>query len=495
MSVSLRVRLTAVYALVFGALLVTLSFVSYRVLASRLDDDASARLATLAEGLHAFVRFRGPTVEVVSHSADVSEAAFIHEATRYYRIYDLNTGRLLVDSAGFRLLRAPYAPSDVAAASARTNPFDVETTTQGRFRILSTVGARAPQQRYLLQVGAPLAAMDAALNQYLNVLIWRVPLVLMVAVLATWWMSRFALAPLARIAATAESIGISNLSARLPLRGASDELDDVARTFNDVLARLERAVADMRQFSAALAHELRTPLAALRGEIEMELHQPDIDEARRRAVSSQLEEIDKLKRLIDQILTLARAESGQIRLAFAPVNLAALASGLVEQLSPVAESRAVELSYDGEATAVLEADAGWLERVVLNLVDNALKFTKAGGHVTVRVAQQPDAVVLEVSDTGVGMSPTVLSRIFERFFRADPSRSSAIEGVGLGLSVVKWVVDSHGGRVHVNSRPDEGTTVIVWLPIAQPSDAFRPVRVAGASRAIDDRVALDVNQN
>jgi signal transduction histidine kinase len=223
----------------------------------------------------------------------------------------------------------------------------------------------------------------------------------------------------------------------------------------------------MRQFSTALAHELRTPLAALRGDIELALLKPGTGEDVQRRFAGQLEEIDKLRGLIDRILLLARAEAGEISIASSPLDLGALAASLVEQIEPVAQAKGLDLRYEHAGSGVVQGDSDWLKRVVLNLLDNAIKFTPAGGHVRVTVSHEGTEVRLAVQDTGIGMESTVTPHIFERFFRADPARSSGFEGAGLGLSLVKWVVDRHHGRIGVESRPGQGSTFTVALPLSR----------------------------
>ncbi|HMF60145.1 MAG TPA: ATP-binding protein, partial [Vicinamibacterales bacterium] len=324
---------------------------------------------------------------------------------------------------------------------------------------------------YLLQVGMFLGPMDATLARYRILLLWRVPIALLAAVAASWWLSKFALLPLSRVAGAARAIDVQTLEQRLPARGVGDELDLVVDAFNGTLGRLERAVGEMRQFSASLAHELRTPLAALRGEIELAHRAAGTSPAERDRFASQMEEIDRLTRLIDHILTLARAESGQIRLAHAPVNLTDLAGSLVEQMEPLAAARSIELRWEPSDVVVVDGDAGWLQRLMINLVDNALKFTKENGRVVVRVFRDGDAARIEVQDNGVGLSPADTLQVFERFFRADPARSSSIAGAGLGLSLAQWIAAQHGGAVAVRSRLGEGSTFTVALPISTPSGA------------------------
>jgi two-component system, OmpR family, heavy metal sensor histidine kinase CusS len=223
-------------------------------------------------------------------------------------------------------------------------------------------------------------------------------------------------------------------------------------------------VGEMRQFSAALAHELRTPLTALRGEIELALGRLPAGDGHREQLASQIEEIDRLKRLIEQILTLARAEAGQIPLTFVPLDAGELAASLVEQLAPVAQARGIALTYERAAGAMVRGDGEWLRRLLINLLDNALKFTADGGQVHVGVAPAGGRVTIAVRDTGSGISRADRPHVFERFFRADPSRSSSTDGAGLGLSLVQWIAERHGGSVGVESQVGAGTTFVVALP-------------------------------
>jgi two-component system OmpR family sensor kinase len=459
----LRARLAVISTLVSGLFLSILSVVSYGVLSRGLDADASTRLIELTDGLHGYLRFHGDTPTVEFNASDGDQAAFVQEATRYYQIYDTGTGRLLFESNGFAPLGLYLTPTEIRSYQGRPSPFDI-STEYGRVRVSNSVVRDARGHEYLLQVGVSLRTMDAALRRYRDLLLWLLPAALALSALAAWWLSGFALRPLTLFATAAREIDVRTLERRLPTRKVHDELEDVARAFNDTLARVEHSVGEMRQFSAALAHELRTPLAALRGEIELALRTPGIGAAQRSTLASQIEELDRLTRLIDQILTLARAESGQIRLTFAPVDVGALAASLVEQLEPVAQARTIELRCERSGALVINADAGWLQRLMLNLLDNAIKFTKEGGHVVLCVTRDAEHARIDVRDTGIGMSPDVTQHVFERFFQADPARSSDTEGAGVGLSLVKWIVDRHNGTILIDSRVGEGSTFTVLLP-------------------------------
>ena len=463
MTLTLRSRLTLIYTAVFGVLLVAISVVSYRVLAYQLDADVTANLAELTTGLHGYLRFGDEAPAIAFDHSDPEEAAFVEEATRYYQVFDATSGQLLVQSDAIRPLGLEFSPAEVQQFRDQRPTADVHTD-YGRLRLSNSVLTPSNGHRYLLQVGVSLAAMDRALERFLFLLVTVVPVGLAVTFLVGRWMARFALTPLTRLVESTHTIDIEDLRRRVPVRHAHDELDDVATAFNDVLERLEHAIGEMRQFSTALAHELRTPLAALRGDIEMAVLQPGADPQQRAA--SQLEEIDRLKRLIDQILVLARAEAGEIPLTMGDVDLGALATSLVEQIEPVAQARGIAMRCEHVDAIVVRGDADWLKRVVLNLLDNAIKFTPEGGRVVVDVTRQGHEAQLAVRDTGVGIDPGVKPRVFERFFRADPARSRGVEGVGLGLSLAKWIVDRHHGRIEVDSQPGQGSTFTVTLPAA-----------------------------
>lgn len=462
MTLTLRARLAVIATIVSGLLLGGLSVVSYNVLARWLDEDVTTRLTELTDGLHGYLRFDGdaPTVEYNTNDSD--QASFVHEATRYYQVYDSATGRLLVQSPDIAPLGLSLTRGEIVLLLATSQPSDI-TTPYGRLRIVNSPIAGPGGRTYLLQVGVSLRTLDASLSRYRDLLLVLTPLSLLLAAAGAWWLSGFALAPLTRAAFAARDIDIATLGRRLPTRGVKDELEDVTLAFNETLGRLERSIGEMRQFSTALAHELRTPLAALRGEIELALRATrDVD--LQQSLASQIEDIDRLTRLIEHVLTLARAESGQIPLSFGAVDLGELANSLVETLEPVANARTIALRCEPAPVVVALGDAGWLERLVLNLIDNAMKFTREGGCVIVRVSRHGERACLEVADTGIGMTPAVAAHVFERFYQADPSRSSPSGGAGLGLSLVKWIVDRHHGTVSVESTPEKGSTFRVALP-------------------------------
>jgi len=462
-ALALRTRLTLLYAGVLALLFATLGFAYYHAFARQLDIDANTTLSEITSGVHGYLRFEKGAPILDYDRGDPAQLAFIEEATRYYQVYDVKTGGLLVQSPALEPLGVQYTPEEVRAFASHPRVQEVQTD-QRRIRFSNSVISPSAGETYLLQVGVPLDPMSDALDRFLRLLLWSVPLGILAAALTSRWMAGRALVPLVRLAEATRAIDVADLRRRVPVRGAGDELDQVAQAFNDALARLEGAVNEMRQFSTAIAHELRTPLAALRGETELALIQARSPDEYRRGLESQLESLDRLARLISQLLTLARAEAGDIPLASEPVDLGALCGSVVEQLDPVAQARGIALECQTTGETIVTGDHGWIERLLLNLLDNALKFTPDRGRIAVRVTSAQGIPQLEVEDTGIGIDAALLPRLFDRFVRTAPPSPGGSEGVGLGLRLVKWIADRHGATLAVMSQPGRGTTFTLKFP-------------------------------
>jgi heavy metal sensor kinase len=463
MTLRFQTRLILFCTATFALLLIVFGLASYRLLAQQLDVDATADLDALTAGLHSYLHFDHDVASIVFNENDPEQAAFVRKASRYYQVYKAADGRLIAESPDMALLGVRLTPREVGQRLSTPATRDIQTAF-GRYRVSSSSISPESGPLFLLQVAASLDPMDAALDRYLDLLLWRVLPSLLTTILVIWWMARRALGPLSEMVAEARGVTIGSLDRRLETRGTGDQLDDLAIAFNETLASLESAVGDMRQFSSALAHELRTPLAAMRGELELALLKSRSIDEWRAGAASQIEEIDKLTRLVNQLLTLARAESGEIRLAHEVVDLAALAVTVTEQLEPVAQSKNVTLECAAAEPVTVTGDGQWLERLLINLLDNAIKYTPSGGDIRVSVSRMNGRARLDVRDTGPGIPTAALPHVFERFYRVDPARSSKTEGSGLGLSLAKWIVDRHHGRIDVSSAPGQGATFAVQLP-------------------------------
>jgi heavy metal sensor kinase len=457
---SLRATLALIAAAVVSVTLAAEGFASHTALSRQLDDSVTNDLAEKARGLHGYLRFDTGVPVVTFDQSDAEEAAFVADATRYYQVYGAD-GQLLAQSPGMESLGLRYTTKEVADFRAAPGMRDVQTD-RGRIRITTTVITPAPGKHYVVQVGEMLTRFDATLRDFDRMLWLRTLIGITLAVIMGPVLAGWALAPLMRLARHAQSISITRLDERLPLRGTDDELDRVAAAFNQALDRLERSIGEMRQFTAALAHELRTPLAVLRGQAEMALTAAAVSPAQTREhIASQIDEYDRLTRLINQILTLARAEAGEIEMTSGRIDLSTIATAVTDQVEPLADAKGIHLSMDIAPSIFVRGDAGWIERLLLILLDNAIKFTAAGGDVSVSLHQAGDRIVLAVRDNGVGISPDALPHVFEPFYRGSQTRSA--EGAGIGLALAKWIVDAHGATIEAASTPDHGSLFSVYM--------------------------------
>ncbi|MBY0495802.1 MAG: HAMP domain-containing protein [Cyanobacteria bacterium] len=457
----LRTTLTLLYAVVLSVILTAVGWAYHAALKRQLDNSVTADLEGRARALHGYLRFDHHRVALAYDAGDADEAAFIVDATRYYQVYDAATGQLLHQSPGLEALGLKYTRTEVGEFRGAAGIRDVQTD-RGRLRLDSTVITTPDGGVYLVQVGTLLDRLDASLSEFDRVLAIRTAFGVIIAALIGFAFSGLALGPLRRLTGEATAIDIANLQARLPVRGAGDELDQLALAFNDALARLERSVNEMRQFSAALAHELRTPLAVLRGEAELAIAASA--PAERERLASQIDEYDRLTRLINQILMLARAEAGELSMQPSRVDLSGLAAHVAEQVEPLADAKEIALVRAIDPGVHATVDAGWIERLLLILIDNAIKFTPPGGRVTIAVAGAGSGVILEVADTGIGIAADAWPQIFDPFYRGDATHSRRSDGAGIGLALAKWIADRHGAAIGVTSAPDNGSTFTVRFP-------------------------------
>jgi two-component system OmpR family sensor kinase len=263
----------------------------------------------------------------------------------------------------------------------------------------------------------------------------------------------------------AREIEASKLDQRLPHPGVADEIGRLVDTLNHMIERLEGSFQAMKRFTADASHELRNPLATMQNTIDVVMEQPRTVEEQREALESLGEDVNRLRRIVEDLLLLARADSGRLAMEREPVNLGNLVQGLAETYQPLAQERGVALDVAAPAVAEVAGDERWLYQLVGNLIDNALKFTPPGGAVKVDVLSRPEAIRLTVRDSGPGIPEGSLERIFERFYQVDLSRTrNPKTGSGLGLAIAAWIVESHGGRILAANHPDGGAIFTVELP-------------------------------
>jgi heavy metal sensor kinase len=328
-------------------------------------------------------------------------------------------------------------------------------------RVLTRRG-RVGDQAVVIQVARSEAAMRTELRQLVLIFVLGLPVAVAVAGLGGYTLARRALRPVERMSERARSITAERLSDRLPVDNPDDEMGRLATVFNETLGRLERSFDQMRQCTADVSHELRTPLTSIRSVGEVGLRERRDEPAYRGIIGSMLEEVDRLASLVDRLLTLSRAETGQARLTSAAFDLRGLADEVATHLGVLAEEKNQAIRVDGAAHAF--ADRFVVRQAVINLVDNAIKFSPAGGRIAIRVGELADAVTLDVVDSGRGIDAAERDRIFDRFFRAVHAAGEA--GVGLGLSIAKGAVEANGGRLVLLASGRDGSTFRITLPRA-----------------------------
>jgi heavy metal sensor kinase len=374
-------------------------------------------------------------------------------------IYDAE-GMVLERTEQLAVSSVPPAPS-VAAGEHRLE--DKSILILGRQRVLSTGFVLGGHPSTVL-IMAPLEDVDHELAELVTVLVTAVPIMLLLSGGLGYFLARKALAPMERLRRSTEEITADRLDRRLPVVNPQDELGRLTETFNDMIGRLERSFAEIRRFTADASHELRTPLTAIRTEAEVALAKPLSLAEHQQLLGSILEECERLSRLTDQLLALAREDDRAFRQAKEPVSLTAVVGDVAETMRPLADAKGIRLCVEANEAAWVNGDEARLREVFLNILDNGIKYTQEGGEIEMQVGHNGPEAVVTVRDTGIGIAAEHLQHVFDRFYRVDKARSRAEGGTGLGLSIAQTIIVAHGGRIELASLPRQGTTCTVRLP-------------------------------
>ena len=458
---SLRARLALWYAGVLLAILVVMSALSYSLLRWSLLQQVDASLASVAQIVRETDERGAGDSEVERAIRELLGPGF---SDRYYQFLDPE-GRSRFRS-GPPPMVLPLTPEARAnATQGRRTLETLEDPRGGPVRLLTVPVLREGRRVEIIQVSAPLARLRDSLAGYLTTLLWLVPVAVALAAVGGFVITGRALRPVRDMSRAARQITAEDLGRRLARRGAEDEIDHLADTLNTMLAGLEAAFAQARRFSADAAHELRTPLTALKGEIEVALRAGRSPEEYRRVLHSSLEEVEQLIRVAEDLLLFSRSSAAiglpRDRVDLEPIVLEALEAGVRRAHGTGVTVRAEDI----EPVTVL-GEGGALRRAVLNLVDNAVKYTPAGGKVSLSLLVRDGRALIIVQDTGIGIDPADRARIFDPFVRLDAARSRDAGGVGLGLALVRSIVAAHGGTVDVESTSGAGSRFTIRLPLA-----------------------------
>jgi len=453
---SISVRLTVWFTAVFLCGFVTLSIAMYGgwsyTLSSSRDRTLTRRAARALDVLASLARQPTPIV-----SARYDQFVDATPEGNFIQVFDGGGRRLY---PGISLLPkdfpwpVPHRPSDDKYRN---------LTYRGReFRVLQHP-AMVGSEPLLIMVAGQLEDNRQMLARFTTGLLETIPILLAATALAGYFMSRRVLRPIDRLTVAVRSLTIGNLSERLPIGETGDELQRLAETCNHMLARLEKAVSQIKRFTADASHELRSPLSFISMVSECALRNPDLAPECRESFEEILEESREATRLLEDMLVLARSDAGHVDLPFEPTDLAPLVEDALERARAAAEAKRHHLSlHCVNGPFGIRGDCASLRRLIWTLLDNAIKYTAEGGRIDVRLDGDGSRVRLIVRDSGVGISSDLLPRVFERFFRADAARSQP--GTGLGLAIAKWIADVHRADLTVESQPGSGSAFTVAFP-------------------------------
>lgn len=505
MRLSLRLRLTVWYSVIAACTIAVFAAVAYVTVSSELNENLDASLVRVGTSLQTVIRkeqragmpqlqpprkpSRGngevdgfdflrrsslrdhvgplPLVDATEARDPVWGAVYEHilfsSATYRIQVSD-NNGAIVWRSDNLGIDSLPTLQGFVVKGASVSDDryFSNYTIAGTRYRLVLIGGDNAT-----VSVAYPVDEIDATLRRLFALLLWSIPVALFVSVIAGWFLARHSLQPIDEITRTARRITAHNLQQRLPVPPTDDEVARLTSTLNEMIARLETAFERIRQFTADASHELKTPLAILLGEIELALRNDQSPEQYRATLVSCLEEVERLTNVVQGLLDLSRADSGQITLTLEPLDLSSLVRSVVSSVSVLADAKHIFILPAIQADVIVNGDDIRLHQALLNVIENAVKYTPEGGRVEVACVATGTEAVVTVTDSGPGIPQHSVAHIFDRFYRVDQARSQEIVGTGLGLSITRWIIDAHQGSITVQSDEGKGTTFTIRLPLYQ----------------------------
>jgi two-component system, OmpR family, heavy metal sensor histidine kinase CusS len=458
MSFTIRARLTTLYFLVLAASFTAFFWIcdyGFQKSITTAVNDASQRNLDTVRG-------------ILERHTPLGTPSLTQELTRLSGLWESGAIFEVAGPDGQWLYRAPrfFSPHP------GLQPFSREGTS------FQTTNLEALQYRvarrqilvdgnvYLIDAAVPTEPFDQALDRFRLIEKRFLPLLVILASFLGYWLSGRALAPVNRIIESAERVGVRNLSRRLEVPRAKDELRRLTEQVNAMLDRIEASVKRITQFTADASHDLRTPLALIRTNAELALRRPRSDSEYREALARILSTSEETTELIEQLLMLARADANDAQLKLEPTTLSSVLQAAAQKANVLAAGKGLTFSHSVVPSAhALFSNQAALERLFMTVLDNAIKYTPPGGHVNLGLRLQDSQAIIEVADTGIGITEKDLPHVFERFYRADQARSRETRGSGLGLSIAKWIAELHHGSIELHSRPGQGTSVTIRLPL------------------------------
>jgi heavy metal sensor kinase len=454
---SIRFKLTAWYASLLSLLLIVVGATVYFGLRSYLTNTLSDELVTearqICETWLSDVQIAGEDYVIDEIEEHLSPAT----SNRFIR---------LIRPDGSTLYQSPLNSSQIPLRKTSDSTGFRRTGNPPDLLIYSMSNNMEKDGTYLIETGASYKNIRDTLNTLALLLAVILPVGIILSIAGGYLLMKHALRPVDEISTTAQRITSQNLSERLPVLQSGDEIQRLSETLNEMIARLENSFSRSVQFTADASHELRTPLTILRGELEVSLRTNHLNPEAKIVIENVLEETERLSKTVESLMTLSRLDSGQLKLERAHFDLSGLCKETVEQMFLLADEKQLRLECNAPENLQIFADPIRLRQVLMNLIDNAIKFTPAGGVVNVSVGPEKNGSFVEVQDNGAGIPSEALPQIFDRFYRVDKSRSREAGGSGLGLAIVKTICDLHAASISIESAPGVGTRIRALFPTA-----------------------------
>jgi len=464
----LRVRLTLWYGTALALVLIIFSVALYAMTARNLRDTVDESLEDTAMTAVRSLEERG-FLPLINEEELLSQFPELTRIDKFFQIFS-PSGTITIRSPNIKQHEVPLSRTALDAAFAGHSIFEsAKYPKEPPLRLISVPIMYQGNLLYIVQVGTSMESVGETLHRFLILLVVAIPIALAVSLAGGWFLAGRALRPVDKITLAAQRIAAGDLSQRLSMPAAHDEIGRLAATFNNMIGRLDTSFRQIRQFTSDASHELRTPLTVMKGETDLVLRRPRPLEDYQSVLESNLEEIDRMTRIVDELLFLSRADMGEVKVESLPVAMESLVEDIHRQAKLLAQDRNIEVLLGTVMPVVVQGDDLRLRELLLNLVENAMKYSHPGGKVEIALLNDGREARLSVTDHGIGIAPADHKKIFQRFFRTDVARGHTKKGTGLGLAICAWIAELHKGRVEVKSDLGQGSAFTVVLPLAHPS--------------------------
>ncbi len=457
----LSTRLAFKQTITFALLVVILAWSAYVLLTRRIYGQLDNELQDRAISVRSMLQIRAGSVKWLNAEADPEVRAQFERSMRYYELLD-DEGHTLDISHAMSTLHLPVSSALPSSDHSVWQSVAAENT---RIRILDVPVLGLAGRHYLLRIGTSLDESDEDCWRLRMFLFALIPFIILAHAANTLIMTSYSLRPLEQTAAAAKQITAFDLSTRLPITGKGDEIDELSISLNAMISRLQSSFQRMTEFLRTLSHEIRQPLTVLRSETEQALRLGNNETNYRDTLSKQLEHVELLARTVSDLMELAQSESEQIKLHREKEDLSELVQTAVDGMRVQAGERGIKISGTVQQNVIGAFDAGQIWRLLLNLLDNAIKFNHNGGNIDVVLAVHNDVAIISISDTGSGVAAEEQIHIFERGYRSASARKSHVPGTGLGLHFARCIAEAHGGHIEVASSSGAGSCFRVSLPL------------------------------